>query len=57
MAFLHLAPPKFVYAGIEFRDGIVVKKSVKFYQEPRFGMVVQEVMASGASDPTSNNPR
>jgi hypothetical protein len=57
MAFLHLAPPKFVYAGIEFRDGIVVKKSVNFYQEPRFGVVVQEVMASGASDPTSNNPR
>jgi hypothetical protein len=36
MAFLHLAPPKFVYAGIEFKDGIVVKKSVNFYQEPRF---------------------
>jgi hypothetical protein len=36
MAFLHLAPPKFVYAGIEFKDGIVVKKSVNFYKEPRF---------------------
>lgn len=57
MALLHLAPPKYVYAGIEFRDGIVVEKSVNFYQEPRLGVVVQEVMAPGASDPTSNNPR
>jgi hypothetical protein len=57
MAALHLATPKFLYVGIEFRDGVVVKKTANFYQEPRFGVIVQEVMAPSGSAPTSNNPR
>jgi hypothetical protein len=57
MAFLHLAPQKFVYGGIEFRDGIVTKKSINFYQEPRFGVVVQEVTVSGGGPSASTNGR
>lgn len=50
MAFLRLAPAKFVYLGLEFRNGIVVSKSFNFYQEPRSGAVVQEVMADHGDD-------
>jgi hypothetical protein len=57
LALLHLAPPTFIYAGVEFRDGVVVKKSVNFYQEPRFGVVVQEVVASEGSASTNVNSR
>lgn len=57
MAFLHLAPGKFVYIGLEFKDGVVVGKSVNFYQEPRSGVVVQEAMARDRSDSTNSNAR
>lgn len=57
MAFLHLAPGKFVYVGLEFKDGVVVAKSVNFYQEPRSGAIVQEVMARDKSDSTNVDAR
>jgi hypothetical protein len=57
IAFLHLAPAKFVYLGLEFRNGVVVSKSFNFYQEPRSGAIVQEVMAAHGSDPMKISTR
>lgn len=50
MAFLPFVPAKFVSLGLEFRNGVVVSKSFNFYQEPRSGAIVQEVMAVRGSD-------
>lgn len=57
MAYLHLAPWKFVYIGLEFKNGMVVSKSLNFYQEPQSGVIVQEVVATDRSDSTKIGAR
>jgi hypothetical protein len=57
MAFLHLAPWKFAYIGLEFKNGVVVSKSLNFYQQPRSGVIVQEVMAAEGGNSTKINAR
>jgi hypothetical protein len=57
MAILHLAPWKSVYIGLEFKNGIAVSKSLNFYQQPRSGVIVQEVVATDGSSSTKINPR
>jgi hypothetical protein len=57
MAILHLAPWKSVYIGLEFKNGVVVSKSLNFYQQPRSGVIVQEVVATDGSSSTKINAR
>jgi|WetSurMetagenome_2_1015567.scaffolds.fasta_scaffold375495_1 hypothetical protein len=57
MALLHFSPPKYLYVGLEFKDGVVTSKSLNFYQAPRFGVIVQEVNAGANSDSKKLNAR
>jgi len=41
-ALLHLAPPKFFWVVIRYKNGIVAEKSVQYFEEPRCSGVMTE---------------
>ena len=57
-AFLHIAPPKFLWVVIGYKNDVVAEKSVQYFEEPRCSGVVTETAQQAASGMADKpNPR
>ena len=46
---LHLAPAKWVWITLDYKNGFVVEKSAQYFEEPRCGGVITEIPEPTAS--------
>jgi len=44
LAFLHIASSKQVWVTLDYRNGVVVSKSVQFAEDPRIGAVTRQLL-------------